>query len=228
MLSASGISVTFGGLHAISDVSFEVSEGEILGIIGPNGAGKTTLFNAVSGFVKSDTGMVNFDGSEVAGMRPFELASLGLVRTFQATRDFEHLTVREHIRLVDGRVDAPTRDDLLHRLGLNNVMSVYPHELPYGTRRDLGLVLALLLGPKCLLVDEPSSGLTDDEADRVAEILGHAASSGVAIAVIDHNVRFVRQLSHRILALNAGRIVATGSADEVLDSDEVRRVYLGA
>ena len=227
MLTASGLNVTFGGLHAISDVSFDVAAGEILGIIGPNGAGKTTLFNAVSGFVRADIGVVTFDGRDVTGMRPYELASLGLVRTFQATRDFEHLTVREHLGLVGGAVDVATRDDFVERLDLGRFMGVHPHELPYGTRRDLGLVLALLLGPKCLLVDEPSSGLTDGEADRVAEIIAHAARSGVAVAVIDHNVRFVRELSHRILALNAGRMVATGPADEVLESEEVRRVYLG-
>lgn len=229
LLETHGLTVEFGGLRALSNASLSIREGEVLGIVGPNGAGKTTLFNAISGFVPLSGGSVDFAGEDITSAAPHSRVRRGLVRTFQATRDFEHLTVAEHLDVVSvAWRDTPSSLELVHSLGLSDHVGSYTADIPYGVRRDLGLLMALMLEPRCLLIDEPSSGLTDLEADRVASILRGLSERGMAVGVIDHNVGFIRRLASTVAVMNAGEIVEIDGTEAALNSEAVRKVYLGA
>jgi branched-chain amino acid transport system ATP-binding protein len=222
------MTIRFGGLTAVSEVSLELSPGEIVGIIGPNGAGKTTLLNGISGFADLSTGTVRLDGADIGKLPPDARAKQGLIRNFQATRVFETLTVREHLFVVpDAHPREPTTQKILSKLRLSNYLEHRPKDLPYGTKRSLGLALALLMKPSYLLVDEPSSGLSSEESLEIANALLTTADLNIGICVVDHDMRFLRRLAKRLIVLNSGKMVASGHTDEVLGSEVVRRVYLG-
>ena len=227
-LNVTDMTIRFGGLTAVSHVSMDLAPGDILGVIGPNGAGKTTLLNGISGFADLESGRVVLDGSDMAGMAPDQRADRGLVRSFQATRVFDTLTVKEHIFVVpDGHPEHPATRRTLDMLRLTPYLEHRTKDLPYGTKRSLGLALALLMKPKYLLVDEPSSGLSAEESRQIAEVLLATASDRIGICVIDHDMRFIRRLTQRLLVLNSGEMVASGPTGEVLATETVRRVYLG-
>ena len=227
-LNVTGMTIRFGGLTAVSDVSMELAPGEILGVIGPNGAGKTTLLNGISGFANLESGTVLLDGADMAGLAPDERAHRGLVRSFQATRVFDTLTVKEHIFVVPGgHPEHPVTRSTLDMLRLTPYLEHRTKDLPYGTKRSLGLALALLMKPRYLLVDEPSSGLSAEESRQIADVLFATASDRIGICVIDHDMRFIRRLTQRLLVLNSGEMVASGPTGEVLATETVRRVYLG-
>jgi len=222
------MTIRFGGLTAVSEVSLELSPGEIIGIIGPNGAGKTTLLNGISGFADLSTGTVRLDGADIGGLPPNARAKRGLIRNFQATRAFESLTVREHLFVVpNAHPREPATADILSMLRLSNYLEHRPKDLPYGTKRSLGLALALLMKPTYLLVDEPSSGLSSEESLEIVNVLLRTAELNIGICVVDHDMKFLRRLAKRIVVLNSGKMVVSGRTDEVLASEVVRRVYLG-
>lgn len=222
------MTIRFGGLTAVKDVSLRLQPGEILGIIGPNGAGKTTLLNGVSGFTELVAGSVQVDGVDMRGLSPNRRAEHGLVRSFQATRVFDTLSVREHVLVVPGaRLRDPATQRILEMLRLTPYLEQRPKDLPYGTKRSLGLALTLLMKPRYLMIDEPSSGLSAAESDEIASVLEAAATSDIGICVIDHDMRFMRRLAKRMLVLNSGEMVASGATSEVLAMENVRRVYLG-
>ena len=222
------MTIRFGGLTAVSHVSMQLAPGDILGVIGPNGAGKTTLLNGASGFAKLESGTVLLDGFDMAGLAPDERAHRGLVRSFQATRVFDTLSVREHVFVVpDAHPDDPATRRTLDMLRLTPYLDHRTKDLPYGTKRSLGLALALLMRPKYLLVDEPSSGLSAEESRQIADVLFATASDRIGICVIDHDMRFIRRLAQRLLVLNSGEMVTSGPTADVLAMDTVRRVYLG-
>ncbi|MBT2301959.1 ATP-binding cassette domain-containing protein [Variovorax paradoxus] len=227
-LLVENMTIRFGGLTAVSGISLEVRPGEILGIIGPNGAGKTTLLNGISGFTDLVSGRVRVDGQDMEGLPPDQRAKRGLVRSFQATRVFDSLTVLEHLAVVPHAdpADGDVRE-ILEMLRLTPYLPHRPKDLPYGVKRNLGLALALLMRPRFLLIDEPSSGLSADESSEISKALASSAARNIGICVIDHDMRFLRRLARRMLVLNSGEMVASGDTDDVLASDSVRRVYLG-
>lgn len=227
-LTVDAMTIRFGGLTAVREVSLQLMPGEILGIIGPNGAGKTTLLNGISGFTDLVAGSVHVDGVDMRGLSPNRRAEHRLVRSFQATRVFDTLSVREHVLVIPGaRLGDPSTQRILEMLRLTPYLEHRPKDLPYGTKRSLGLALTLLMKPRYLLIDEPSSGLSAGESDEIATVLEAAATSDIGICVIDHDMRFMRRLAKRMLVLNSGEMVASGETSEVLARDDVRRVYLG-
>jgi ABC-type branched-subunit amino acid transport system ATPase component len=233
-LEAVSIRVRYGGVVAVADVSFVLEPGEIMGVIGPNGSGKTTLLNAVTGFARRAHGKVILDGDDVSNLRPEQLSRRGLRRTFQASRSFRWLTVADHIDIVGASLSGGRSTSLSSRtaelvdvLGLSGYLHSMPLDLPYGVQRNLGLLLAVIGAPRYLLLDEPTSGLHAQEADEASGIIRLLSEQGLGVMIIDHNMRFLRGLAKSIVALEMGQVVASGEANMVLDSDEVRRVYLG-
>ena len=237
LLDVRGVSVSFGGVSALTDVSLGVEAGAVTGLIGPNGAGKTTLFNVVSGLQVPDTGVVFLDDRDITGLKPYQRARLGVGRTFQRLEVFGSLTVRNNIRvsaeiLKDWNGDAPdpltVADEVIERIGLGEVARVRADELPTGMARLVELGRALAVAPRLLLLDEPSSGLDDTETDDLAALLEGLAREGLGVLLVEHDVEFVMRVCRVIHVLDFGRILAVGTAKEIQRSAAVQEAYLGA
>ena len=243
-LDASGLTVAFGGVRALSDVSFELRSGEVLGIIGPNGAGKSTLVDAVTGFASPQQGTIRLDGQELRRLGVTARARLGLGRAFQSLELFEDMTVYENLLVADdpgglapwfGDVIRPGRPRLgetatqaVHDLGLGDVLTAYPAELSYGRRRLLAIARALAADPAVLLLDEPAAGLDERERVNLANLITRLAHDrGLAVLLIEHDVNLVSTVSDRMLALDFGHVIAAGAPDAVRDDPAVRSAYLG-
>ncbi len=243
-LTASGLTVVFGGVRALDDVSFELRSGEILGVIGPNGAGKSTLVDAVTGFTTPRSGSITLDGAELGRLGVTARARRGLGRAFQSLELFEDMTVHENLLVADdpggvrpwfsdivrpGRARlGPAATRAVHDLGLTEVLSAYPSELSYGRRRLLAIARAVAADPAVLLLDEPAAGLDERERSDLAGLIGQLAHErGLAVLLIEHDVNLVASISDRMLALDFGRVIARGSPDAVRDDASVRSAYLG-
>jgi branched-chain amino acid transport system ATP-binding protein len=249
-LHVDGVSVSFGGIRAVSEVSFDVAPGEVLGLIGPNGAGKTTLLDLVSGYLRADTGRVVLGGVDVSDLPPHRRAALGLGRSFQDSRLFPSLTVEETLLValerwldvrdpfnaalrmpvfVDSEVAAHHRvDELIDLLGLEAFRSKFVGELSTGSRRvvDLGCVLAH--GPSVVLLDEPSSGIAQREAEALGPLLLRIRDAlHASIVVIEHDMSLIASVSDRLVALDQGQFVTEGRPAEVLAHPDVITSYLG-
>jgi len=248
LLEVERLSRSFGGLKAVSDLSFRVAPEEIFGIIGPNGAGKSTAIHLVSGVIKPSAGVVRFAGKDVTGQSPHRLVRHGLVRTFQSTTVFGDSTVAENCRRggflarYPGLFGAffPTARarrlraasdarvaEVLTWLDLAKLRDVRASDLPYGAQKTLGMAISLMAWPKLLMLDEPVAGLSAAEADNIRDTIKKVRAEGIAVVVVDHNMRFMAGLCDRILVLHHGQELAHGLPQDVLSSPAVIEAYLG-
>ena len=234
ILHVDGVGKAFRGLHALSDVDATVEEGGILGIIGPNGAGKTTLFNVISGALKPDSGRVVFGGEDVTGRAPDRIARAGMVRTFQLMRPFGSMTVLENVSLAAQHHRLSARElrersqDVVDRVGLGPWTYRLATELPTAGLKRLELARALAMRPKVLLLDEVLAGLVPAEREPVLDLLADLRTQdGVTLLFIEHIMAAVMRLADRVLVLDQGKVLATGSPDEVTSDPRVIEAYLG-
>jgi branched-chain amino acid transport system ATP-binding protein len=237
ILSVEHVSVSFGGVNALTDVDLAVDPATITGLIGPNGAGKTTLFNVVSGLQVPDRGRVLLEGEDITNLKPYQRARLGIGRTFQRLEIFGSLSVRDNIRvaaeiLKDWKHDAPdpsaVADEVIDRVGLRDVATERADRLPTGMARLIEVGRALAIQPKVLLLDEPSSGLDERETDELAALLEALADEGLGVLLVEHDVPFVMRCCKKIHVLDFGNILAVGTAAQIQKSTAVQQAYLGA
>ena len=233
ILTVDCVSKTFGGLMAVSDVSFSVQRGEIIGLIGPNGAGKTTLFNVVSGYYAPTHGKVVFDGRDVSGKPPYALAARGIGRTFQVVKPFPGLSVLENV-VIAAFLKHPRRGDaeahawkVLEVTGLADRAHEAASSLTLAGRKRLEISKALALDPSFLLLDEVVAGLNPTEVDRTIELILALRDRGISILIVEHIMRVIMQISDRLVVLNFGEKIAEGSPAEVAANRAVIEAYLG-
>jgi branched-chain amino acid transport system ATP-binding protein len=235
----------FGGLAAVNHVDLTVEKGEIVGLIGPNGAGKTTCFNLLSGFLRPTAGSIVFDGENITGLRPHQIAARGLVRTFQLTTLFQEMTALQNVllglhlhsgtglrQLLFSRRDFPPDEiargrEALELTGLAAHADQLTKNLPHGHQRVLGIAMALAARPRLLLLDEPVTGMNLDESSRVMDLVRTIRGHGTTILLVEHNMKAVMGTCERIVVLNFGQKLAEGTPDEVSTSRDVIQAYLG-
>jgi branched-chain amino acid transport system ATP-binding protein len=237
LLDMSGISVRFGGLQALDDVSFGVEAGAVTGLIGPNGAGKTTLFNVVTGLQPPNSGRVVIDDTDITNAKPHQRARLGIGRTFQRLETFGSLSVRDNVlvaaemrrRWSRERFDVHELvDSTISRIGLDGVADQRVDRLPTGVARLVEVARALAAKPRVLLLDEPSSGLNESETQEVGTLLRELASSGLGVLLVEHDMSFVMGACDHIHVLDFGRLIAEGAPDAIQADPVVRAAYLGS
>ena len=249
-LQVENLSVNFGGLKALDDVSFSVAKNEVFSIVGPNGAGKSTIFNVISSFYKPSRGQVFFDSKDITATRPDEKAELGITRTFQNIELFEHSSVLQNLLI--GRTihnkhtvyrqlifDKTVRNsEVAHREAAEKVIDFLElahyrddpiANLPYGVRKKVELARALCAEPSLLLLDEPASGLNPEETEEVGHWIEDIRHDlGITVVMIEHDMSLVTEVSDRVLALSEGKVIAQGTAEEVQNNADVVSAYLGS
>jgi branched-chain amino acid transport system ATP-binding protein len=248
-LTVEGLTIRFGGLTAVDGMTFEVERGEVLSLIGPNGAGKTTAFNAITGYIEPAAGSIAYRGTSLNRLKPNQVAALGVVRTFQKTSVFAGRSVHDnvliglHLRSRQkplaillglpsvGREErrlAEEATDVLRFVGLEARARQTASSLPYGELRLLEVAVALAAKPTLLLLDEPVSGMNPTETASFMELLARIRAQGITVLLVEHDMKMVMGVSDRIVCLNHGRIIASGSPAEIQRNPEVVRAYLGA
>jgi branched-chain amino acid transport system ATP-binding protein len=236
-LQADGVSVRFGGVVAVDKVSLSVEAAAITGLIGPNGAGKTTIFNVFGGLQQPTEGKVLLEGRDITRLKAHARARRGMARTFQRLEVFGTLSVRDNIQVAaeirkawarDRSRPAAVADELLDRIGLRDVAASRVDAVPTGTARLVELARALATRPSLLLLDEPGSGLDQQETAVLGEVLLDLASEGMAVLLVEHDVELVMRVCNRVNVLDFGRLIAEGSPAEVQGDPAVQAAYLGA
>lgn len=248
LLSVTSLTKIFGGLRALEDIHICVGKSEIVGLIGPNGAGKTTLFNCITGVTTPTSGDVMFTGKAVTGMAPHDITKLGMARTFQNIRlfggmtAFENVLVGRHCRTKAGVVGAVLRskavkeeermmreraDEILNFVGLHNVKDEWAVNLPYGHQRRLEIARALAAEPKVLLLDEPAAGMNPSEGASLIKLIAAIREKGIAVLLIEHDMKVVMGISDRVVVLDHGVKIAEGIPDEIQKDPRVIEAYLG-
>ena len=249
LFKVENISIAFGGVKALNNVSFEVNEGEVFTIIGPNGAGKSTLFNVISRIYQPNEGKIYFENNDISKVAPHKISSLGIARTFQNLELFENATVLQNLLLgrhifkktnfLNEMFHTPKvrKGEMEHRLKVEEIIDFLDLQhyrdtlingLPYGVRKNVELARALCTSPKILLLDEPSSGLTNEETNDLGFWIKDIQSIlNITIIMIEHDMSFVNKVSDRILALNYGEILASGLPSEIKEDAGVKAAYMG-
>jgi len=232
LLTAENITVRFGGVTAVKDISLAVRPGEILGLIGPNGAGKTTLFNALTGFVRPTAGRVTLDGRDITRIAPQARARLGMARTFQVERPFEDLSVLENVLVASflrhrGRGAEDRAYEVLERVGLADRAAQPAAELNLARRRRLELAKALALEPRVLFLDESIAGLTPPGQQEMVALIRTLAESGLGIVMVEHIMHVIMSLSDHVICMAFGELLAEGHPQAVATHPDVIRAYLG-
>ena len=249
LFEVKNITVAFGGVKALNDVSFGVDKGEIFTIIGPNGAGKSTLFNVISRIYEPSKGEIYFENQNISKTKPHNISKLGIARTFQNLELFENATVLQNL-LLGRHIYKKTNilsevfftpsarkqeheyrlkvEEVIDFLDLQHYRDTLINGLPYGVRKNVELARALCTDPKLLLLDEPSSGVTNEETiDLGFWIKDIQSLLGITIIMIEHDMSFVNKVSDRILALNYGKILASGLPEEIKNNEDVKQAYMG-
>jgi branched-chain amino acid transport system ATP-binding protein len=250
LLKVENIFLSFGGVHALRDVSFEVSPGEIFSIIGPNGAGKTSMLNCISGRYQPNRGEIAFRGQNVIGLKPNDRCTLGIGRTFQNLALFNHMTVLDNIMvgrhhlLKNNFLTAPLywfsgarNEELKHRrevediidfLEIAHIRKEIAGTLSYGLRKRVELARAVALRPDLILLDEPMAGMNLEEKEDMARyVIDLNEEWGMTVIMIEHDMGVVMDISHRVMVLDFGKEICTGLPDEVMDNEQVKTAYLG-
>jgi branched-chain amino acid transport system ATP-binding protein len=242
ILQTDGLTKEFAGFVAVSDVSLAIRRGSIHALIGPNGAGKTTCFNLLSKFLSPTAGRITYNGSDITALMPADVARLGLVRSFQISAVFPHLTVLENVRIALQRKRGGSFDfwrsknvlddfndravKLIVDVGLEKFVKIPAVELPYGRKRALEIATTLALDPEMMLLDEPTAGMGHEDIDRIAALIKSAAANRTVL-MVEHNLSVVANLSDRITVLARGRVLAEGDYDTVSANPDVREAYMG-
>jgi len=251
LLDIQNLTKSFGGLTAVSNVTFGIERGEIVGIFGPNGSGKTTTLSLIAGILKPTSGAIRWKGNDIGTLTPFEVAQQGVVKTFQNPQLFPELTVVEHMRIachlhikrelgmrrlrtlfggLPGELDRTLErkiDQMLELCRLKTQRNDEASALSYGGEKMLGVAMGMVCDPELLLLDEPASGLGHDEINNLDAVLRDLKTHGVTLCIIDHKVGFLGRLADRSIALHHGAVIAAGKTDEVLANDAVVAAYLG-
>ncbi len=249
ILEIKGVTKRFGGLTAVNNVSFDVSEREILSIIGPNGAGKSTLFMLIASFLRTSEGEVRFQGERISNRAPHTVARKGVVRTFQETTVFKNMTVRENVIIAhhlrsraslagfflgttlarsDEAKFGESADEIVDFLGLSDIGGELASNLPQGHLRALGIAIGLATDPKVLLLDEPFAGMNHDETMHAVELVRRVRDRGVTLLLVEHDMSAVMKISDRIVVLNFGEMIAEGAPEEIQSNERVIEAYLGS
>lgn len=235
LLEVRNISRNFGGLKAIDDISFDINEGEIVGLVGSNGAGKTTLVNLVTGHLKPSKGEIRFRGERITGREPHDLATRGLMRTFQVVQPFRDLSALDNVAaaamfaggsrsLATARLEA---NEALEKLGIGHCRDHLPIRMTLAERKRLELARAWVTKPKLLFLDEVNAGLNSGEIEGVLGMIRKIASEGVAIVIIEHLMKVVKGLCPRLIVLHRGALLAMGPTQDVARNPSVIEAYLG-
>jgi branched-chain amino acid transport system ATP-binding protein len=233
LLEVRGVSRFFGGLAALTDVSFSLEKGQILGLIGPNGAGKTTMFNCINGFNPPSRGEVIFKGERISGLKPYQICQRGMARTFQVVRPLQRMSTLDNV-VASAFLRARTKADavakseeILKFTNLWEVRDMLSKGLPLGLRKRLEIARALATGPELLLLDEACAGLNPSELDESIAIIRKIKERGITIMIIEHHMKVIMSISDRIVVLNYGQKLAEGTPDEISHNPQVVEAYLG-
>jgi len=249
VLELTKITKNFGGISALTDVTFKIEQGQIFGLIGPNGAGKTTMFNIITNMFPPTSGEISFVGEKISGIKPHQITDKGICRTFQNIRLFSQMSVLEnvlvggHCRSKSGVLHSVLRTkkqrneendmhakslELLELVGLFDYQDVIAENLSYGQQRRLEIARALASNPKLLLLDEPAAGMNESETDDLFDLIKKVQKRGITVLLIEHDMPFVMKLCDRIAVLNFGKKLAEGTPEEIQNNQAVIEAYLGS